>query len=87
MATGTAFPDALALSSLAGTEPGPLLLVRSDNVPEAMRTELQRLAPERIVLAGGTGAVSEVALTPWRGRPVRRSYGSRDRTATRPQPR
>jgi putative cell wall-binding protein len=62
IATGLAFPDALAAAAVAGRDDAPLLLVPGtaaslDGVP-AVKAELVRLAPSKIVLAGGRGAVS-----------------------------
>jgi putative cell wall-binding protein len=59
VATGTQFPDALAGGAAAADAGGPVLLVARDAVPEATATELDRLAPARIVLLGGPNAVSE----------------------------
>jgi putative cell wall-binding protein len=62
VATGLAFPDALAAAAQAGREGAPLLLVPGNalnlaGVPGVV-AELQRLSPDEIVIAGGTGAVS-----------------------------
>ncbi|MEA3510410.1 MAG: cell wall-binding repeat-containing protein [Actinomycetota bacterium] len=45
LATGGAFPDALAGAAAAGNLGGPLLLTRSTSLPETTRTELERLFP------------------------------------------
>jgi putative cell wall-binding protein len=58
VATGRKFPDALAGAARAGALDGPVLLVRPDSVPAATADQLTRLAPERIVLLGGTAAVT-----------------------------
>ena len=53
------FPDALAAAAEAGTVPGPVLQVNtSDALNASTKAELKRLAPDRIVVLGGTGAVS-----------------------------
>jgi putative cell wall-binding protein len=62
LATGTAFPDALAVAAVAGSDDAPLLLVPGPapnlaGVPSVI-AELTRLGPDRIVLIGGPGAVS-----------------------------
>ena len=62
IATGGNFPDALAGGPLAFAEDGPVLLVAGD-VPAAIQAELERLRPERVVILGGTGAVSEAVAT------------------------
>ena len=60
VATGADYPDALGGVPAAGREGGPILLVRAGAVPSATRAELARLAPQRIVILGGTSAVSDV---------------------------
>lgn len=65
VATGTAYPDALASGAAAGMLGGPMLLTRPSELPASTATELSRLRPAAIVVLGGTGAVStavEVAL-------------------------
>lgn len=82
VATGAAFPDALAVAPVAGQAQAPVLLVARDAVPTATREELQRLAPQRIVLLGGTAAVSAgVEEELGRHAPVTRLAGA-DRYAT-----
>ena len=61
--TGENFPDLLSVSSLTAQEPGPLLLVLPDQIPDATRQEILRLRPERIVIVGGTGVVSTAVAT------------------------
>ncbi|HVM52837.1 MAG TPA: cell wall-binding repeat-containing protein, partial [Acidimicrobiales bacterium] len=58
LATGRNFPDALAGGPVAANGPGPLLLVPGGCVPSSVRAEIERLGPERLVLLGGSGAVS-----------------------------
>ena len=62
VASGEDFPDALITASTAARDDSPLLLVRSDQVPDAVADELERLAPERIVLVGSTTAISTSVL-------------------------
>jgi putative cell wall-binding protein/GH25 family lysozyme M1 (1,4-beta-N-acetylmuramidase) len=61
VATGTNFPDALAGAAVAAgsNAPGPMLLVQPDAVPQAIIDQLTRLHPTRIVVLGGTAAVSD----------------------------
>lgn len=59
VASGRAFPDALAAGPAAVVRGGPVLLTDQDVLPSAVLAELQRLAPSRIVLVGGPAAVSE----------------------------
>ena len=58
IATGTNFPDALAAGPAAGLGLGPILLVQQDSIPAATLTELNRLQPERVIILGGTAAIS-----------------------------
>lgn len=59
VATGLDFPDALAAAAAAGALGGPLLLTRPTALPSAVRDEIVRLKPARIVVVGGTSVVSE----------------------------
>jgi len=63
VASGFDFPDALSAAALAGAADGPLLLVTSTGVPSVILTELRRLDPDRIVVAGGPGVVADAVLT------------------------
>ena len=84
VATGAAFPDALAAGPAATKAGGPVLLTQSGTLPAATRAELVRLAPSTIYLLGGTSAVSEgvrQAIQQATGKPVVRLAGS-DRFAT-----
>jgi putative cell wall-binding protein len=58
IATGSNFPDALGGGPVAGSVPGPLLLVPGTSVPSDVASELQRLGPDRVVILGGTSVVS-----------------------------
>jgi len=82
VASQETFPDALAGGPAAVRNAAPLLLAGRSDVPPATVAELQRLAPERIVLLGGTARVdrsAEAALTAFA--PVERLAGL-DRFAT-----
>ena len=57
LASGSAFPDALAAAPLAGKEPGPILLTPRDSLPGVVEDELRRLNPAKIVVLGGEGAI------------------------------
>lgn len=58
LATGRDYPDGVAATPLAVALGGPVLLSEPSGLPGAVRAELTRLAPDRLVLAGGTGALS-----------------------------
>ena len=84
IATGTTFPDALAGGVPAALEHAPALLVGRDVIPQVVDDELQRLTPQRIVILGGTAAVSQSVaqqLAAYTSGPVERLAGS-DRYAT-----
>ena len=61
--TGLNFPDALGGGPVAGSVPGPLLLVTGTDVPAGAANELRRLDPERVVILGGTGVVSDAVIS------------------------
>jgi putative cell wall-binding protein len=85
VATGEAFPDALAGGAAAGLEGGPVLLVGKGFVPEATAAELRRLQPGRIVVLGGEVAISPDVETTLRGLApsvVRRQGADRYATAS-----
>ena len=63
VASGANFPDALSAAALAGAAGGPLLLVTRDSVPASILSELRRLDPDRIVVAGGPNVMSDAVLT------------------------
>ncbi len=58
VATGATYPDALTGGAGAARNRAPVLLVSPSGVPSATRAEIQRLAPQRIVVLGGTAAIS-----------------------------
>lgn len=58
VATGANFPDALAAGPVAGRAAAPLLLVPGTSLPASVAAELQRLAPDRVVVLGSTQVVS-----------------------------
>ena len=62
VATGENFPDALSAAAAAGRIGGPVLLTGSSLSAETT-AELSRLQPNRIVVAGGTGVVSDAIVT------------------------
>ena len=59
IATGRNFPDALGGGPVAGIVPGPLLLVPGGSLPPSVSTELQRLDPDRVIVLGGSGVVTD----------------------------
>jgi putative cell wall-binding protein len=84
VASGANFPDALSAAPAAAHLGGPLLLTDPTSLPQSVHDEIQRLAPSKIIIVGGTGAVSDTvqsqleALVP--GQVTR--VGGADRYAT-----
>jgi putative cell wall-binding protein len=58
VATGDNFPDALSAAPAAAHDGGPLLLTGSSHLRDDVKAEIKRLAPAKIVVVGGTAAVS-----------------------------
>lgn len=58
LASGTAFPDALAAAPVAAAEGAHLLLVRPDGIPQIVADELRRLAPREVVIVGSEATLS-----------------------------
>lgn len=58
VATGMVFPDALSAAPAAVAGNGPILLTTSATMPKAVRDEIVRLSPGRIVVVGGPSSVS-----------------------------
>lgn len=57
VATGLNWPDALGGAALAGALDGPVLLVKSNSAPAAVRGEIKRLGAEKVIIIGGESAV------------------------------
>ncbi|OLT41859.1 hypothetical protein BJF86_02290 [Serinicoccus sp. CNJ-927] len=62
-----AHPDAMVAATRAAGINAPVLLVNTRSVPAATREALTRLSPQRIVVVGGDGVVSDGVLTDLRG--------------------
>jgi YVTN family beta-propeller protein len=62
VASGAVFPDALSGSVAAIVNGGPVLLVTRDSIPDAVKGELDRLNPTRIVVLGGPNTVADSVL-------------------------
>lgn len=59
LASGESAPDALAAGAAAVARGDTMLLTQGDRLPEPTRAALQQAAPARVVIAGGTAAVSD----------------------------
>jgi putative cell wall-binding protein len=58
LAKGTDFPDALAGGPLAYKHDAPILLTASNNLPISTQDEIKRLGPNKVIILGGSGAIS-----------------------------
>ncbi|UAJ78462.1 cell wall-binding repeat-containing protein [Leifsonia sp. ZF2019] len=58
LANGWNFPDALVATAAAAKQGGPVLLAPTTGISAAVRAEIQRLAPDRIVVVGGPVSLS-----------------------------
>lgn len=82
---GKTFADALPAGAAANAAGSALVLVEPNSIPGSSQAALDSIAPDRIVIVGGTAAVSESvesALRTRYGDVVRVSGGSRYTTAT-----
>jgi putative cell wall-binding protein len=59
VASGETFPDALSAGPAAAKQGGPLLLTATGSLPSTVASEIQRLHPQKVVIAGGPNSVSE----------------------------
>ncbi|MFB2554131.1 cell wall-binding repeat-containing protein [Herbiconiux liangxiaofengii] len=57
IASGAVYSDSLSASAAAGVGGGAVLLVRKDEIPSSIRSELTRLTPQRIVVIGGSATI------------------------------
>lgn len=58
VASGRAFPDALTAAARSGVPDAPLLITEPTSLPPETAQALTRLQPDRIIVVGGTAAVS-----------------------------
>jgi len=82
--TGATFADALAAGPVATLDDAPVLLTDPLRLPQSVADELTRLAPDRVVLVGGSEAVTAgtaEAIGRAAAAPVERVFGP-DRFAT-----
>ena len=59
LANGPNEIDALSAAPLAGFHKAPILLVRANEIPEAVKEEISRLGAKNVIIVGGTEAVSK----------------------------
>ncbi|CAN5336654.1 hypothetical protein BH23ACT9_BH23ACT9_24120 [soil metagenome] len=63
LTSGREFADALAASPAAARAEVPLLLTEAGELPPDTAAELDRLRPDRVIVVGGTSAVSDAVAT------------------------
>lgn len=63
IANGRGYPDALSAAPAAAHNNAPLLLTEQGALPAVIKAELERLQPDEIIIAGGTGVVSAAVET------------------------
>lgn len=61
IARGDTYPDALAGAPLAYKYDAPILLNPQEKLSDDVRAELERLSAKKVIILGGTGAISEYA--------------------------
>ncbi|MBP1759898.1 MAG: cell wall-binding protein [Firmicutes bacterium] len=59
LATGESFPDALSISSFAGSNQYPILLVSKSDLAEKTKNYISTQNPSTVYIAGGVSAVSQ----------------------------
>lgn len=62
VATGEDFPDALAGGAVASRSGSPILLTEGDQLTDATADALRTLAPDSVVVFGGSGAVDDTVV-------------------------
>lgn len=60
---GANFPDALAAGAATGTWRGAVVLTKRDSLPAASADVVTAVAPQRIIVVGGTGSVGSAVVT------------------------
>ncbi|QDO89906.1 hypothetical protein FNH13_17540 [Ornithinimicrobium ciconiae] len=63
IASGLDYPDAMPAGALGGTHDAPVLLTKPGSLPSVTTAELTRLQPDKIVVMGGSTAISESVVT------------------------
>lgn len=67
VASGENYPDALAASSLAGALNAPIVLTKPDELTSQAAARIKALSPSKIVIVGGTEAISSGVAATLRG--------------------
>jgi putative cell wall-binding protein len=67
LATRSGYADVLGAGPAAAAAGAPILLTEAGELPASTLAELQRLSPSRIVVVGGTGAISDDVVASLQG--------------------
>ncbi|ADK13672.1 cell wall-binding repeat-containing protein [Clostridium ljungdahlii] len=59
IASGENYADALSISSAAAIKQYPVLMVKKDEIPDAIKNEISTIKPTKVFIMGMEGAVSE----------------------------
>lgn len=62
VASGEAFPDALASGPVAAKLGGPLLLTQGTALTAPTKAEIARLKPSKIIVSGGTASINDAVV-------------------------
>ena len=60
--SGVSFADSMAAGAAAAAADGPVLTIPGNSIPASVAAELARLDPEKIVVQGGTAAISNAVV-------------------------
>lgn len=63
ISTYSGFHDALAASGIAGLYNAPILFTKSNQLSNQTKTELEKLKPTKVIITGGTVAISSTVET------------------------
>ena len=59
LASANNFPDALAASSLSGTQNAPIVLTNTSSLSDEARKQLEAIKPNKLYIVGGQAAISK----------------------------
>lgn len=76
IATAYNFPDALGMSSISSMKGYPIILSNQNSLPQAAINYINKINPQTIYIAGGTGVISDNVLNAIKGYNVVRLGGS-----------
>jgi len=85
VATGENYPDALAAAAAAAHFGAPVLLTPKNSLPSVVKSRLNQIAPDRIIVLGSSAAISNGVVTALKsvtGSPQLIRWAGSDRYAT-----